>query len=606
MIFTAGPLARSQVTSQMFKDMGALNLAPTVVGEVRVTGIRCRITNETMFVLSSLWAIVASILLSKKVPTDKTVLATITPINLDLFPRPAMITVVKNMTDNLQTKLLALGFSMQSQGTYKFYKGAGTDQAIRDLTELGAEVDSHAPRNTTSMHGIMALGVINRVLHAAYSVFAQTIDTKCTTSDDLLEITDYAITHANLADSLPTYGQFLPYFEGLLLADDGFTMNTFLGMFSSLLGNNPTEVAENSATLVSGWSTLANTPSGRAISHAIFCLDIAVKFGYDMRPVFLHNEYSGTVLCGKNAWLIHGRKLVKATEEYVLKEEISSMISHDSALEDICNFLSTKEVESTKQVSPFTPAAVTTARALHYRIIDRKLTPEDNSKLRAFLRKTRFNQKFWDVTDASKVHALVVTLTAKERLPISAPIYIGSDAFFSSDLIYSSVAAFGASAPSIIGFGTTLTKPWTKDVYTGVTKPGNLAGIPIFKKSLQQAFEDWKKFLNDGHVVSWSHAGRDRMGRMKVKNGAGFILFGSTEEKGIMARLNEHANQKGRNKRTGADLDAEAQKKKDDYDEEKHKRRRIKGMGMLGLMNPPTLGAGSSYQTNAMDDSEFD
>lgn len=170
MIFTAGPLARSQVTSQMFKDMGALNLAPTVVGEVRVTGIRCRITNETMFVLTSLWAMVASILLSKKVPTDKTVLATITPINLDLFPRPAMITVVKNMTDNLQTKLLALGFSMQSQGTYKFYKGAGTDQAIRDLTELGAEVDSHAPRNTTSMHGIMALGVINRVLHAAYSV----------------------------------------------------------------------------------------------------------------------------------------------------------------------------------------------------------------------------------------------------------------------------------------------------------------------------------------------------------------------------------------------------------------------------------------------------
>jgi len=108
MIFTAGPLARSQTTSQKFKDMGALNLAPTTIGEVRVTGVKARISDVCSFLLANLWVYTAQILLSKAIKPTLTVLATNVALSVDLFPRPAMITSIRAPNETILPKLLAL------------------------------------------------------------------------------------------------------------------------------------------------------------------------------------------------------------------------------------------------------------------------------------------------------------------------------------------------------------------------------------------------------------------------------------------------------------------------------------------------------------------
>jgi len=116
-----------------FKDMGALNLAPTTIGEVRVTGVKARISDVCSFLLANLWVYTAQILLSKAIKPTLTVLATNVALSVDLFPRPAMITSIRAPNETILSKLLALGFTQQTQGNYKFFKGPGTDSAIRDL-----------------------------------------------------------------------------------------------------------------------------------------------------------------------------------------------------------------------------------------------------------------------------------------------------------------------------------------------------------------------------------------------------------------------------------------------------------------------------------------
>jgi hypothetical protein len=258
-------------------------------------------------------------------------------------------------------------------------------------------------------------------------------------------------------------------------------------------------------------------------------------------------------------------------------------------MRSICSLLSSYPL-LTGELGIVAPAAITTARKLHYAVIDRKLTQENQDAVRPYLKKLSFRQTYWEVIDSKKIQALVSILASTDRLIDTTPCYMFSDGFFSHEPIYSALLAFGPQAPSLIGIGNNVVRNIVRDTFSGIRSPGNLPGIPLFKKSLQAAYEDWKDLLRpEGFVVKFGHAGKDKMGRLKVKNVAGYVLFDTSEEKTIMSTLlalKDRKLKQGKRKEREPDQPLSLEE-----DEERKKRRRRLGYGMLALQAPPISGS---------------
>jgi hypothetical protein len=234
------------------------------------------------------------------------------------------------------------------------------------------------------------------------------------------------------------------------------------------------------------------------------------------------------------------------------------------------------------------------------------MTPENHATIRTDLKRLQYNQTYWDVTDPRKVQMLVATITRKEFLPPGAPCYLHSDGFFSHDPIYSALLAFGPAAPTLIGHGVNITRPISKEMYKGISSPAPLQGIPLFKKDLQRSFEDWTSLLSaDGlGVVKFGHAGKDQLGRLKVKNVAGFVLWDTDEYKQVLASLTNFKAAKLA-KRNAAGRDEKDERERaataDANNEERKKRQRVKGYGMLGLIGAPSAQAEAEEEMDVDD-----
>jgi len=134
MIFTASNLARSQSTSQMFKDNGAENMAPCPVGDARVTLMRARVKESVVVVYSFLWAVIAAFLLGEDIDVGKACNAlskTVTVKWLVKIP-PIIVTFASKTGDDKKEKLAGMGFQAQSQNKYQFYKGPATAENVHD------------------------------------------------------------------------------------------------------------------------------------------------------------------------------------------------------------------------------------------------------------------------------------------------------------------------------------------------------------------------------------------------------------------------------------------------------------------------------------------
>jgi len=596
MIFTAVPLLRSQTTSRQFSDYGANGLAPGEVGQVRISAMRTSPLSALMSHYLVAWAYVASALTSKAVQLDTAVNIISTSVVIDLFVRPPMVVTLKGrLTEAIENQITALGFSRQSSGKYNFFKGPATDAAIRGLAGIGVETDSYCPQGNASIDGIMALSILNRIIRGAFGFLASAATALKSPLSDAEQVEfnmgDFAITAGS---DITTVGVFIPYFDGLVLPDRSCTVRLFLHRFSLILGKNAAEIGLASRTVSSGWNSLHNTPSGRAISHAMFCIDLALSAGYQMKPVFLNNEYQGCVFIGTRVAFLNGSRAVTPSSVADLVKEVTGMQSHDSALSSIAETLAACSLEEGKDSPPLSAEVIKSPRILHNLIRERCLDASDQAKIRTQILRLKFRETLWDTSNPSHIALAFKAITSREFLPSTAPFAHKTDALFTKEHIFSTLAAFGIKAPSLIGTGNTMTLRVKGNMYTSVTSPGNLPGVPIFIKPLQEAYEDWDKLLRD-EVVSFSHKGKDKLGRIKVSNLGMFIPSDSQDGKAIIAGLTAMSSRKRKRVET-EDLKDGPSIDKEDVDREK--KRRLKGLGVLGLA--PLLPAGVSISASTL------
>jgi len=220
------------------------------------------------------------------------------------------------------------------------------------------------------------------------------------------------------------------------------------------------------------------------------------------------------------------------------------------------------------------------------------------------MRKLRFEQALWDVTNPKHVQTAVSLICKQEFPSVEVPMNLRIDAVFSKQPIYSVLGAFGNKAPSLRGSGSQIVRRIARDFYKSLDKPGRLVGIPVFAKPHNEAKEDWEAILRE-YTVFFDTKGADKEGKLRVKMVSSFIPFDSDEGKGVsnaltalVAGKKREREEEGKNEdggRTQEELDQEA----------RTKRRRQKGLGMLGLAFDLPAGADDLIVDDAAEENIF-
>jgi len=535
MIFTSTVPGRSQSTSQQFKDYGNENQAPCSVSAASISPLRVIHSVTSTLVCSYLWAFVLAFLTGDM---DAKIRAApgnglASPLKVRLFPAPPMVVTftVGNNKENVATKMEELGFTKQSSGRYNYYKGPASDLAIDACLKLGAESDCYATYGLTNIAGIICLSIINRFLHAACGFLCHI----GSNAQHVLELPDgdnvevsaagwkeYAITGP---ESLSSHGIFFPYFDGLTIPDKSSTPRTFLALFTLVMGSTGTLMAAASTNFIKGWQSLSSTPAGVQAAHLIFGVDLAIKTGVNLRPVFLNNRYRGFVLEGQKFAIFKDSTVHKPVPKEKLAEELALLNSHNDALAKLAELLSATSLDAPfhkdkdgKDITSMkvAPEHIASPRHLHYLCKIRTFDSQAQNSVRTLAGKLHFEETFWDVQDKAHLVTCITHIIRGDFLPVEAPFAYRSSLLFTKDPVYSNLCAYGQKAPTLLGLGNNVSMPITADgKFYEKVQAHNFNGIPVFAKAIQQAAEDWDILKRQG-VITLKSNGNDKSGRAKV------------------------------------------------------------------------------------------
>lgn len=524
MIYTSIPLPRSQVSPDAFKDRGNGNEAPAPISETRISIARVKRPLVLASLYTLLWAFVGAFLTETKIFLDGSSYSGFTaPLDLILFTIPPLVVTLAIKSEDKEIKLSELGFSAQSSGRYKYYKGPANDDTTERLLRIGVEADCWAPYGSSNIRGYIALGMITKLLNAALgfvSHFSKDMSSQIKAEEER-EYIDGSLWNANYsitsAEDVTEAGYFFPYFNGLVLPDKAETPRILIGYFSSLFGSRPQDVLTSIKNLQEGWVSLSNTTAGLEISHLVFGIDLAIRGNCRIKPVFLNSIYSGFVLTGEDFLIAKGSSMVKKTPLEALREEISEYDQHGDSIAKLVLIISAAPIEATKEASIITANHILSPRALHNQIRIRVFSTEKQNEINALVPKLRYSQKLFDLSDKLSLSTILKKIARKEFLPDSAPFYLRSNALFTKDPIFSSLAAYGPRAPSFIGMGNNTMVRITKGKRFYSDLPGSvkLEGIPVFFKPLAQAMEDFRTIYASG-VITFKGGMKDKKGFTKV------------------------------------------------------------------------------------------
>jgi len=542
-IFTHAPLGFDRKPSYQFSSYN-VNGAPCPVSEVSVTMVNTSPSNIIITCLFNLWAFLYSAATNARQETiSGTVALPATRTEFDLSPRPLLTVTLNKANETKENALVTAGFGKRSTGRYRYYQGPATNQAVTVALGQGCDTGAFAPGNAVSINGYVLYMFFSRILFTAFHIihtFDYTItevpsgfDMPKTLIDSLFKLGSENLTE------LPEKGFFFPYFDGLVLPDSAATLTRFTRLFGRLFGPSPSSCANAQKTFGSGWASLSSTVAGKEYSHMLFLIDLAITSGVKLRPVYLSGTYCGCVFYTETCVVSLGSTIYVPQDKEGLNAGITKLKSHDAALAEICAILSAMEKPDgdEEEVWVVSPSSITSARHLHNSFRTRTFNDRQKNELVALVKKLRFEQNLWDVTNPEHVRQAVHSIILKQFPDSIIPFSIRlTDALFTKNPIYSTLAAFGNKAPSLRGGGTQILRRIAADFYKKIDKPGVLTGIPVFAKAHNEALTDWDGVLSE-FTVWFDAKGKDKQGKIRVKNVASYIPFDTSAAKDITRDL---------------------------------------------------------------------
>lgn len=509
LFFTSLPSPRSQATSDIFRQYG-------ITGEIAAPIRECRVSPvsvPTTFLGRILPPVIINAIkvahfkseLTLAGPSFKNVLNE--PVRLhEIFLYPDVTTSFgkSDMAEDIQAIMTSLNFRKESAQGRHYYKGPPNPDSIMKIAMRGGAMDTFAPFGATNFHGFSTLRNLQRLLLSVCAIWPKPL----TTSSDpghLIDLNTWKTASSTRFSSSKLYiikdfadlaegedGLSFPYFDGLVRADKTSVPSIVTRYFLELMGDSQEQAMEAFRIFQNGWLSLSTTPQGLALSHFAVIIDIALRTGAKPYILMPGKVYGGVLLVGKGLQVLKGNRVYKALPFTKVKEDLLQLDTHSRSLIEIANIINPMLFGA--QTDLFLDGlSISSPRMLHNLIRHLKIDFETQKAIRKAILGLKFRPGHWDPLNSKHILQAVKTISLGEFLPDEIPMLAQTEILMTKDPILSTLAAFGTSAPTIVGKGASyaIVIKGKKTLLPSMPGGLQLQGFPIFVKPIQEAHEDW-------------------------------------------------------------------------------------------------------------------
>ncbi|DAD54834.1 TPA_asm: hypothetical protein [Armillaria ectypa ambi-like virus 1] len=296
------------------------------------------------------------------------------------------------------------------------------------------------------------------------------------------------------------------YFDGMQLPDRYAPVDILQRFFFYTLGSTFEQCCSTMNVLRKGWTSLAGTSHGKAISHLLQGIRLALETGTSIYAVIEARVYQGFILQSNEPfWIgLRGKQVVSVAFAQA-KIDLQLASAHTKALSQICKILSESVLKGTEEREIITRASVKTARGLHYEVSRRALDAGNKQEIQKWADYLSFPQEYSKVTPANLV-ALFSAYSGETTFNNDVPMFLGAGLITSEDKAQIICASFGVTAPSlIIPKGETCKVPIPGiaiDASIVADKDGRafMPFIAVYMKSVKAAAQDLQKVFKSREV----------------------------------------------------------------------------------------------------------
>jgi hypothetical protein len=234
-------------------------------------------------------------------------------------------------------------------------------------------------------------------------------------------------------------------------------------------------------------------------------MDLALKAQARLYIVLDEGEYHGFVLLGLAFKLYVQGEWYDPLKADALQAVLRSFISHESALQKICDKLSVMQIKGSEDVEEVDPKSLTPRKLFHE--CERRDVSKELASLMKLFDHLSFTQSYWRVTGEHIKDSIYSFFSNADLLADNPwPLYVCGKGLEMSNRSYFILGAFGPTAPSFInGSAREVSIPAIDEedkpsILDPVTKRRSVNEICLPNKELFTAIKDWEKMLEKGVV----------------------------------------------------------------------------------------------------------
>jgi hypothetical protein len=282
-------------------------------------------------------------------------------------------------------------------------------------------------------------------------------------------------------------GILFPYFHGLIAGDSAFVRDVITRRFFRNLGGDPREAYRS---FRKEFGTFPNTAHGKALTHILLGVDLALTAQARLYLLFSEDQYLGYVLLGEAFKVyINGEWVSPATPED-LAVELQSIQTYDSQLEKLAALLTLAGTVDKSDVE-YTKGDLMSTYALSQALA--KLSLEDKkiyADVEKLVGQLRFPRRYRTLNPANVSDA--ISALANRTPFMAGEIFVSPTDFAKmAKPEYSVFASFGPTAFSFITEGGDVVKLGNSAF--GVGDESTRRKIILYHKKVYQCMDDWVK-----------------------------------------------------------------------------------------------------------------
>ncbi|QUD20362.1 hypothetical protein [Armillaria borealis ambi-like virus 1] len=240
------------------------------------------------------------------------------------------------------------------------------------------------------------------------------------------------------------------YFDGMQLPDRQAPIDIMQRFFFYNLGATFEICCATMNVLRKGFMSLSGTAHGKALSHLLQGIRLAIECNVGIYAVIEARRYLGFVLYySEPFWVgIRGKQVTSVTAAQA-KIDLQLASAHTKSLSQLCKVLSEAVIKGTTDKEIIKRDTVQTARGLYMEVQRRDLDKSQKDEIQKWADYLSFPQEFLKVTPAN-LASLFTAYAGETYFGKDIPMFLGGGCIVSDSKATALCAAFGVTAPSLI------------------------------------------------------------------------------------------------------------------------------------------------------------